>query len=85
MLSFNQFISESSTPTGIHPEVWKAHEKHIAANKRHYESGLGIHKAAVTRTFQTLTKKLKKHEPDESKHLKIMQDMMHHSDKNGDL
>jgi hypothetical protein len=85
MLSFNQFISESSPPAGIHPEVWRAHEKHMVAIKRHNEGGLGIHKAAVTRTFQTFQKKLKKHEPDESKHLKMMQDMIAYSDKNGDL
>jgi hypothetical protein len=70
---------------GVHPEVWRAHERHLAASKRHYEGGLGIHKAAATRTFQTLKKKLKKYEPDESKHLKIMQDMMNYSDKRGDL
>jgi hypothetical protein len=85
MLSFTQYLNEGSPMPGVHPEVWKAHERHVASNKRHNEGGLGIHKAAVTRTFQTLTKKLKKHEPDESKHLKIMTDMMNHSDKNGDL
>jgi len=86
MLSFTKFITESTPPMpGVHPEVWKAHEKHVAANKKHYESGFGGHKAAATRTFGTLQKKLDKHEPDKSKHLKIMQDMMHHSDKHGDL
>jgi len=90
MLSFTKFITESTPPMqGVHPEVWKAHERHVAANKKHYESGAGIHKAAATKTFRTLQKKLDKHHPDESreksKHLKIMQDMMHHSDKHGDL
>jgi hypothetical protein len=85
MLSFTKYLNEGSPMPGVHPEVWRAHERHVAANKRHNESGLGIDKAAATRTFQTLKKKLKKHEPDESKHLKIMQDMMDHSDKNGDL
>jgi hypothetical protein len=85
MKTFSQFLKESSPMPGVHPEVWKAHERHMAANKRHHEGGLGIHKAAATRTFQTLKKKLKKHVPDESKHLKIMTDMMNQSDKNGDL
>ena len=82
MLSFNQFIVESTPPMpGVHSEVWKAHLRYLEASRKHYDSGLGMHKAAATRTFQTLQKKLKKHEPDESKHLKIMQDMMHHSGK----
>lgn len=85
MLSFTEYLNEGSPMPGVHPEVWRAHERHVAANKRHNESGLGIDKSAATRTFQTLKKKLKKHEPDESKHLKIMSDMMDHSDKNGDL
>ena len=85
MKTFSQFLNEGSSMPGIHPEVWKAHERHVAANKKHYEGGLAIHKAAATRTFQTLKKKLKKHVPDESKHLKIMTDMMNQSDKNGDL
>ena len=81
MKTFNQFISEATPMAGVHPEVWKAHVRHLEASQRQYDSGLGMHKAAATRTFQTLQKKLKKHEPDESKHLKIMQDMMQHSDK----
>jgi hypothetical protein len=85
MKSFSEFLKEGSPMPGVHPEVWKAHERHVAAQKKHYEGGLAIHKAAATRTFQTLRKKLKKYEPDESKHLKIMQDMMNQSEKNGDL
>jgi hypothetical protein len=85
MKTFSEFLKESSPMSGVHPEVWRAHERHIAANKKHYETGLGIYKSAATRTFQTLKKKLKKYEPNESKHLKIMQDMMDYSEKRGDL
>jgi hypothetical protein len=81
MKSFIKFNESSQPPAGVHREVWHAHLRHMDASKKHYESGLGMHKAAATRTFSTLKKKLQKHEPDESKHLKIMQDMMHHSEK----
>ena len=82
MKSFIEFISESDNPMpGVHKDIWKAHVKHYEASKRHYEVGGAQNKRAATRTFSTLQKKLNKHEPDKSKHLRIMSDMMGHSQK----
>ena len=81
MISFIQFIKENKIPasmSGVHPEVWKAHVQHQHAEKKHYEYHTSNTKRAATRTFRTLQKKLDKHEPDKSKHLKIMTSMNHH-------